>query len=126
MCMVCVCVCVCVCMCACACACACVCACVRVRVRVCVCVCVCVREHVCCMHLCVCVFVHFAVLQRLASGVQDLSEVTFLEMQVNTEEQMLGSLGASVPNLLQLKLNDSHILSIRCGWWVGVAPEWVG
>lgn len=84
-----------------------------------VCVYVCLRA---CVSVCLCVFCCICVLQRLASGVQDLSEVTFLEMQVNTREQMLGSLGTSVPNLLQLKLNDSHILSIRC---VDVVPGWV-
>ena len=89
----------------------------------CVCMRVCVRVLACmCVSVCLCVFCCICVLQRLASGVQDLSEVTFLEMQVNTGEQMLGSLGTSVPNLLQLKLNDSHILSIRC---VGVVPGWV-
>ena len=101
-------------------------------VCVCVCACVwCVGMCVCAL-ACTCAFCCICVLQRLASGVQDLSEVSFLEMQVNTGEQMLGSLGTSVPNLLQLKLNDSHILSIRwvwcwseCGAGVGVVLEWV-
>jgi hypothetical protein len=50
---------------------------------------------------------------RLASGVDDLQEVTYLEMRVDTTEQMLGNFGSVLSNLVQLKLNNSNIPSIR-------------
>ncbi|KAM4723101.1 leucine-rich repeat-containing protein 56 [Rhinophrynus dorsalis] len=56
---------------------------------------------------------------RILTGVEDLQEVTTLQMRVDTRENSLGnfgedcSLGAYMPNLRQLKLNNSLILSVR-------------
>lgn len=52
-------------------------------------------------------------LQRNITGVQDLSQVTFLELSVNTADQSVAQIGELCPNLLQLKLNDSYLQSIR-------------
>nr|XP_033784782.1 leucine-rich repeat-containing protein 56 isoform X4 [Geotrypetes seraphini] len=53
-----------------------------------------------------------AKLQAL-TGVDDLQLVTGLEMCVDTRENSLGNFGAYLPNLKQLKLNNSLIMSIR-------------
>nr|XP_033784777.1 leucine-rich repeat-containing protein 56 isoform X2 [Geotrypetes seraphini] len=47
------------------------------------------------------------------TGVDDLQLVTGLEMCVDTRENSLGNFGAYLPNLKQLKLNNSLIMSIR-------------
>ncbi|KAK7891340.1 hypothetical protein WMY93_023303 [Mugilogobius chulae] len=46
-------------------------------------------------------------------GTQDLSEVTSLEMCINTQDNSLGNFGALLPKLKQLKMNNSVIKSIR-------------
>ncbi|XP_043825970.1 LOW QUALITY PROTEIN: leucine-rich repeat-containing protein 56 [Dromiciops gliroides] len=51
-------------------------------------------------------------LQALAQ-VDDLRQVTALEMCVDTRENSLGNFGAHLPNLIQLKLNSSRLASIR-------------
>ncbi|XP_036619744.1 leucine-rich repeat-containing protein 56 [Trichosurus vulpecula] len=51
-------------------------------------------------------------LQALAQ-VEDLRQVTMLEMCVDTRENSLGNFGAHLPNLSQLKLNNSLLASIR-------------
>ncbi|XP_029438116.1 leucine-rich repeat-containing protein 56 [Rhinatrema bivittatum] len=53
-----------------------------------------------------------AKLQAL-TGVDDLQHVKALEMCVDTRENSLGNFGAYLPNLKQLKLNNSLITSIR-------------
>ncbi|XP_027715969.1 leucine-rich repeat-containing protein 56 isoform X2 [Vombatus ursinus] len=45
--------------------------------------------------------------------VEDLKQVTVLEMCVDTRENSLGNFGAHLPNLSQLKLNNSLLASIR-------------
>jgi len=48
-----------------------------------------------------------------ATGEEDLDNVRYLELVVNTTHQSLGDLGHKLPNLTQLKLNNSTIKSIR-------------
>ncbi|XP_072172117.1 leucine-rich repeat-containing protein 56-like [Diadema setosum] len=50
---------------------------------------------------------------RALTGIEDLEDVKFLEMKVDTSETSLGNFGAMLPNLKQLKLNDSLIASVR-------------
>ncbi|KAL0968400.1 hypothetical protein UPYG_G00266360 [Umbra pygmaea] len=50
---------------------------------------------------------------KALSGTEDLSSVTSLEMCVDTRENSLGSFGAYLPKLAQLKLNNSMIPSVR-------------
>ncbi|KAE8607375.1 hypothetical protein XENTR_v10011155 [Xenopus tropicalis] len=50
---------------------------------------------------------------RLLTGVDDLQEVTTLQMCVNTRENSLGNFGSHLPNLRQLKLNNSILTSVR-------------
>ncbi|XP_041472009.1 leucine-rich repeat-containing protein 56-like [Lytechinus variegatus] len=50
---------------------------------------------------------------RALTGIEDLEDVKFLEMRVDTSETSLGNFGAMLPNLKQLKLNDSLIASVR-------------
>eukprot|EP00163_Fabomonas_tropica_P018061 TRINITY_DN3206_c1_g3_i1.p1 TRINITY_DN3206_c1_g3~~TRINITY_DN3206_c1_g3_i1.p1 ORF type:complete len:140 (+),score=18.66 TRINITY_DN3206_c1_g3_i1:501-920(+) len=50
---------------------------------------------------------------RKLSGVENLEEVEFLEMKVNTTGTSLGHIGTHLPNLKQLRLNGSRIHSIR-------------
>ncbi|KAJ8003043.1 hypothetical protein DPEC_G00165260 [Dallia pectoralis] len=47
------------------------------------------------------------------SGVEDLNRLTSLEMCVDTRENTLGNFGAYLPNLAQLKMNNSVITSVR-------------
>ncbi|XP_031575188.1 leucine-rich repeat-containing protein 56-like [Actinia tenebrosa] len=47
------------------------------------------------------------------SGVSNLDDATCLEMLVNTDEQSLGNFGAMLPNLVQLKLSNSVISTVR-------------
>jgi Leucine-rich repeat (LRR) protein len=47
------------------------------------------------------------------TGVADLSEVSHLEMRVDTGVNTLGDLGQLVPNLRQLKLSHSRIATVR-------------
>nr|XP_020474190.1 leucine-rich repeat-containing protein 56 isoform X3 [Monopterus albus] len=46
-------------------------------------------------------------------GTQDLSNVTSLELCINTQENTLGNFGAYLPKLVQLKMNNSMIMSVR-------------
>ncbi|KAF7702251.1 leucine-rich repeat-containing protein 56 isoform X1 [Silurus meridionalis] len=50
---------------------------------------------------------------RTLSGYEDLQQVTSLEMCVDTRQTILGNLGVHLPNLVQLKMNNSLILSVR-------------
>lgn len=50
---------------------------------------------------------------RALTGLENLEDVHFLEMKVDTSETSLGNFGALLPNLSQLKLNNSIIASIR-------------
>ena len=56
---------------------------------------------------------HFDVLQRDLTGVDNLEEVHFLEMKVDTRDTSLGNFGAHLPNLSQLKLSNSISTSVR-------------
>ena len=44
---------------------------------------------------------------------EDLDEVEFLEMKVDTRDTSLGNFGVHLPNLAHLKLSNSIITSIR-------------
>ncbi|XP_047189452.1 leucine-rich repeat-containing protein 56 isoform X3 [Scophthalmus maximus] len=46
-------------------------------------------------------------------GTWELSHVTSLEICVDTQENTLGNFGALLPRLLQLKMNNSVIMSVR-------------
>uniref|UniRef100_UPI00358EE439 leucine-rich repeat-containing protein 56 isoform X1 n=2 Tax=Myxine glutinosa TaxID=7769 RepID=UPI00358EE439 len=50
---------------------------------------------------------------RKLTACDDLQKVTFFETRVNTSTTSLGKFGAFLPNLLQLKLNNSIISSVR-------------
>ncbi|KAM9372785.1 LOW QUALITY PROTEIN: leucine-rich repeat-containing protein 56 [Phaethornis superciliosus] len=50
---------------------------------------------------------------KVLAGVDDLQQVETLEMRVDTRENTLGSFGAYLPNLRELKLNNSLIVSVR-------------
>ncbi|XP_048342656.1 leucine-rich repeat-containing protein 56 isoform X2 [Sphaerodactylus townsendi] len=47
------------------------------------------------------------------TGLDDLRQVRTLEMRVDTRENSLGNFGAYLPNLKQLKLNNSVVTSVR-------------
>ncbi|XP_071359565.1 leucine-rich repeat-containing protein 56 isoform X2 [Trachinotus anak] len=53
--------------------------------------------------------------ERLESlcGTRDLSHVTSLEICIDTQENTLGNFGAFLPKLVQLKMNNSTIVSVR-------------
>ncbi|XP_048861138.1 leucine-rich repeat-containing protein 56 isoform X2 [Brienomyrus brachyistius] len=50
---------------------------------------------------------------RVLGGCEDLREVTVLEMSVDTRENTLGNFGIFLPSLVQLKMKNSLIMSIR-------------
>ncbi|XP_068673337.1 leucine-rich repeat-containing protein 56-like [Montipora foliosa] len=50
---------------------------------------------------------------RSLTGMKNLEEVEYLEMKVDTRDNSLGNFGMLVPNLVELKLNDSIIATIR-------------
>ncbi|KAH1170962.1 hypothetical protein KIL84_006580, partial [Mauremys mutica] len=50
---------------------------------------------------------------KVLTGVDDLQQVKALEMRVDTRENSLGNFGAYLPNLRQLKLNNSLLVSVR-------------
>ncbi|KAM7396485.1 hypothetical protein PAMP_019521 [Pampus punctatissimus] len=50
---------------------------------------------------------------KLLCGTPDLSQVTLLEICVDTQENTLGNFGAYLPKLVQLKMNNSLIMSVR-------------
>ncbi|KAM6204858.1 leucine-rich repeat-containing protein 56 [Sarcoramphus papa] len=50
---------------------------------------------------------------KVLTGVDDLQRVKALEMQVDTRENSLGNFGAYLPNLRELKLNNSLLVSVR-------------
>ncbi|KAM6322058.1 leucine-rich repeat-containing protein 56 [Podargus strigoides] len=50
---------------------------------------------------------------KALTGVDDLQQVKVLEMRVNTRESSLGNLGVYLPNLRELKLNNSFLVSVR-------------
>nr|XP_005988056.1 PREDICTED: leucine-rich repeat-containing protein 56 isoform X2 [Latimeria chalumnae] len=51
--------------------------------------------------------------KQALTGADDLRHVKTLEMCVDTRENSLGNFGAYLPNLIQLKLNNSLIVSVR-------------
>ena len=61
---------------------------------------------------------HLTVFQRDLTGLEDLEDVHYLEMKVDTTDTSLGNFGNHVPNLTQLKLSNSIIPNIR---WVLVS-----
>jgi hypothetical protein len=46
-------------------------------------------------------------------GTEDVETVTFLEVRINSEEIVMRDLGLRLPNLSELKLNNSNIASMR-------------
>ncbi|KAK2165442.1 hypothetical protein LSH36_50g04049 [Paralvinella palmiformis] len=50
---------------------------------------------------------------RDLAGVDDLDDVRYLEMKVDTRDTSLGNFGVHLPNLRQLKLSSSIITSVR-------------
>uniref|UniRef100_A0A8C4V0L5 Leucine rich repeat containing 56 n=1 Tax=Falco tinnunculus TaxID=100819 RepID=A0A8C4V0L5_FALTI len=50
---------------------------------------------------------------KVLAGVDDLQQVKALEMRVDTRENSLGNFGAYLPNLRELKLNNSLLVSVR-------------
>ncbi|XP_067396599.1 leucine-rich repeat-containing protein 56 isoform X2 [Emydura macquarii macquarii] len=50
---------------------------------------------------------------KALTGIDDLQQVKTLEMRVDTRENSLGNFGAYLPNLRQLKLNNSLLVSVR-------------
>ncbi|KAK2842059.1 hypothetical protein Q5P01_012259 [Channa striata] len=50
---------------------------------------------------------------KLLCGTQDLSHVTSVELCIDTQENTLGNFGVYLPKLVQLKLNNSRIMSAR-------------
>lgn len=50
---------------------------------------------------------------KTLTGMKNLDEVEYLEMKVDTRDNSLGNFGALVPNLIELKLNNSMIATIR-------------
>ncbi|XP_032859371.1 leucine-rich repeat-containing protein 56 isoform X7 [Tyto alba] len=50
---------------------------------------------------------------KFLTGVDDLHQVKALEMRVDTRENSLGNFGAYLPNLRELKLNNSLLVSVR-------------
>jgi hypothetical protein len=50
---------------------------------------------------------------RFISGVNELSNVMYLELSVDTSTSSLGNFGSYLPHLSQLRLYDSYIQSIR-------------
>ncbi|KAL8170142.1 UNVERIFIED_CONTAM: Leucine-rich repeat-containing protein 56 [Gekko kuhli] len=51
--------------------------------------------------------------QQALTGLDDLRQVRALEMRVDTRENSLGNFGVYIPNLKQLKLNNSVLTSVR-------------
>ena len=56
---------------------------------------------------------YFIRIQRELTGVDDLEKVHFLELKVETSDTSLGNFGINLPNLMQLKMTNSVISSIR-------------
>ncbi|XP_040529077.1 leucine-rich repeat-containing protein 56 isoform X6 [Gallus gallus] len=50
---------------------------------------------------------------KALTGMDDLQQVKALEMRVDTRERSLGNFGAYLPNLRELKLNNSLLESVR-------------
>ncbi|XP_066853323.1 leucine-rich repeat-containing protein 56 isoform X2 [Anser cygnoides] len=50
---------------------------------------------------------------KALTGVDDLQQVKALEMRVDTRENSLGNFGAYLPNLRELKLNNSLLVTVR-------------
>ena len=60
----------------------------------------------------ICDFFSEARLQQLV-GTSDVESVTFLEVRINAEEIVMRDLGVRLPNLTEMKLNNSNITSFR-------------
>ncbi len=52
-------------------------------------------------------------MQREVSGVDDLSQITYIELSLNTSTTSVGNFGAYLPRLLQLSLSRSVVHSMR-------------
>ncbi|XP_062475140.1 leucine-rich repeat-containing protein 56 isoform X3 [Pezoporus occidentalis] len=50
---------------------------------------------------------------KILTGVDDLHQVNALEVRVDTRENSLGNFGAYLPNLRELRLNNSLLMSVR-------------
>ncbi|XP_068540573.1 leucine-rich repeat-containing protein 56 isoform X2 [Anas acuta] len=50
---------------------------------------------------------------KALTGIDDLQQVKALEMRVDTRENSLGNFGAYLPNLRELKLNNSLLVTVR-------------
>ncbi|XP_057268786.1 leucine-rich repeat-containing protein 56 isoform X2 [Pezoporus wallicus] len=50
---------------------------------------------------------------KILTGVDDLQQVNALEVRVDTRENSLGNFGAYLPNLRELRLNNSLLMSVR-------------
>ncbi|XP_032918892.1 leucine-rich repeat-containing protein 56 isoform X2 [Catharus ustulatus] len=50
---------------------------------------------------------------KILAGVDDLKQVKVLEMRVDTRDVSLGNFGVHLPNLRELKLNNSLLASVR-------------
>ncbi|XP_065542898.1 leucine-rich repeat-containing protein 56 isoform X3 [Lathamus discolor] len=50
---------------------------------------------------------------KILTGVDDLQQVNALEVRVDTRENSLGNFGAYLPNLRELRLNNSLLTSVR-------------
>ncbi|KFP72127.1 Leucine-rich repeat-containing protein 56, partial [Acanthisitta chloris] len=50
---------------------------------------------------------------KVLTGVDDLQQVKALEMRVDTRESTLGNFGMYLPNLRELKLDNSLLVSVR-------------
>ncbi|CAL8359682.1 unnamed protein product [Lota lota] len=50
---------------------------------------------------------------RSVCGSEDLSQITSLEICVDTQENTLGNIGAYLPRLVELRLNNSTMASVR-------------
>uniref|UniRef100_A0A8C3JKV6 Leucine rich repeat containing 56 n=1 Tax=Calidris pygmaea TaxID=425635 RepID=A0A8C3JKV6_9CHAR len=50
---------------------------------------------------------------KVLTGVDDLQQVKSLEMRVDTRDNSLGNFGTYLPNLRELKLNNSLLVSVR-------------
>nr|KAJ3423281.1 hypothetical protein HK105_006658 [Polyrhizophydium stewartii] len=52
-------------------------------------------------------------MQKALTGASDLKSVKFLEIKVDSRKTGLGNLGKCVPNVQQLKLNNSYVPRVR-------------
>ncbi|KAG5455698.1 MAG: hypothetical protein BJ554DRAFT_4796 [Olpidium bornovanus] len=60
---------------------------------------------------------------RQLTAMDDLKDVRYLEMTVDTSSMSLNNFGEMVPSLEQLKLNNSMIRSLRCVLQISPSPN---